>query len=131
MKIEKFNETSNLLEEKEFEKFIEMIINKFYPDDNLGDMGSYGCDKKYLGSRSYIRSSFYFNAIGEENLKIMQNIVEYFREFDTQSTMFIRVMTSNKKYEMVECNIDIRSSDAFNNIYRDLDALKQSKKYNL
>lgn len=131
MKIEKFNENSNSLEDKKYEDFIEMVINKFYPDDDLRNMGTYNCGKKFLGSRSYIRSNFYFNIIDEDDLKIMQNILTYFKEFDPTSSMFIRVMREDNSHEIVECNIDLKSSVAFSDIYRDLEALSQSKKYNL
>ena len=128
MKIYKYNEAvKKSKEQEEFDIFIEMIINKFYPDGDLENMGSYECEIKYLGSRNYIRSSFYFMVIEEEELKIMQNVVEYFRTFDPTVNMFIR----KYKDQMVECCVDIRISTAYSEIYKDLKRNEDSKKYNL
>ena len=131
MKIQKYNEKVRSQEQKEFDIFIELIIKKFCPDDDLGNMGSYECERLYLGSKSYIRSSFYFMIIDDEELILLQDILKYFRKFDSTTKMFIRKMDKDVDAEMIECNIDIQISAAYSEIYKDLERNEDAKKYNL
>lgn len=130
MKIEKFNEKSLYNEplKKEFEDFIELVINKFFPDDDLGNMGSYKAHLGISGVNKFVRSSFYFMAIDEDELKIMQNMSDYFKKFDNKAHIVITRFDEDN--EMVELHIDINLA-AYSKLYKDLNLKKDAKKYNL
>lgn len=73
MKIEKFNENQ---QQDELDDFIEMIINKFYPDDDLNNMASYDCEFATRINKK-VALIFHFMALDEDEIKIMQDITEY------------------------------------------------------
>jgi hypothetical protein len=128
MKIEKFNEKIASKDDKELSEFIELVINKFYPDDDLGNMGSYEAKLGISGVKKFIRSSFYFMAIDEDELKIMQSVSDYFKKFDSSAKIVIRSFSEDK--DMVECLIDVNLL-AYSKIFKDLIILKNTKKYNI
>lgn len=123
MKIEKFNENQ---QQDELDEFIEMIINKFYPNDDLNNMASYNCEFATVAFKK-VRLNFHFMVLDEDEIKIMQDIVEYIRLSDKDVMMYIRA--SNIK-NMTDCIIDIQLSN-YGKVYKALEAEHNAKKYNL
>lgn len=123
MKIEKFNENK---QDKELRDFIEMIINKFYPDNDLNNMRSYDCTFQ-VRLRKKVTLNFHFMALDEDEIKIMQDIVKYIREYDSDVMMFIK---ASYLKEMTDCVIDIELVN-YPKVYRAIEAELNAKKYNL
>lgn len=123
MKIEKFNENK---QDDELDDFIEMIINKFYPDDDLNNMGSYDCTFQTRINKK-VTLNFHFMALDEDEIKIMQDIVNYIRKYDSDVMMYIR---ASEFKGMTDCIIDIQLVN-YPNVYRAIEADLNAKKYNL
>jgi len=126
MKIEKFNENYN--QKKELYDFIESIVQKFFGED-VGNMSSYDC----ILTNHKIALSFYFMAIDEDELKILESIKNYIRKFDNSTRIVFRpfeLKDSGEQLIEIEHLIMI-SLTGYKDICDDLEILKNAKIYNV